>query len=77
MKVTRARRSARWAVVVVDGNGNVVVMGVYRYLWTADLMRSATGRILERHEADDLEVYVEPAGPTALGELLRAQATDQ
>lgn len=59
---------SRWAVVVVDENGEVTVIGAYRWRWTADLVGRATKKAIEHGMAHELlgqrfVIDVEHAGP--------------
>lgn len=62
---------SRWAVVVIDGNGDVTVMGAYRWRWCADLVARATTKVLKRavlgeQLGERFVVDVEHAGPREL-----------
>lgn len=60
------------AVVVVDDNGEVVVMGAYRWQWVAEIVRRATENAIKHAGLSDdlLGVYVEDAGPRVLGRVI-------
>lgn len=62
---------SRWAVVVIDENGEVTVIGAYRWRWCADLMARATTKVLKRAVLNEalgqrFAVDVEHAGPREL-----------
>lgn len=54
-------------MLVVDGNGEVTVIGAYLWRWRADVVAGAMRRVIDRQRQPDLEVHVEAAGWVELG----------
>lgn len=67
----------KWAVVVVDGNGEVTVVGCYLMKWYANLMRIAVEKVVRKkaYTGDEgwFVVDVELAGTRQLGRDIRAR----
>lgn len=66
----------RRAVVVIDGNGEVIVLSAHRWHWWAQIKADAVRRAIDHKVPDpwlrnSVEVHIEPAGPRVLGEHLR------
>lgn len=53
---------SRWAVVVVDENGEVTVIGAYLWRWRANVVANAMRRVIAGQHVHDLGVHVEEAG---------------